>query len=114
MAGHRRSVGEDMTYAAMPAATHEIISRLESLAAALAAAGWPARLEEPAGRLPSLHVRNPEPGAAALSEHIYAQPRRDGSWAYWWPWAQAISAADPAGAAAVITRALRAQRTGLA
>jgi hypothetical protein len=99
-----------MAATAMPAATAEILARLEALAAELAALGWPAGLDEPPGRLPSLHVRNPEPGARALAEHIYAQPRRDGTWAYWWPWAQAIDAAGPAGAAAVITRALRAQR----
>jgi hypothetical protein len=100
-----------MAHTAMPATTPETLTRLETLAAALAALGWRSDLDEPPGRLPSLHVRNPEPGAAALSEHIYAQPRRDGSWAYWWPWAQAIDAPDPAGAAAVITRALRSTHT---
>jgi|HubBroStandDraft_4_1064222.scaffolds.fasta_scaffold1080382_1 hypothetical protein len=98
-----------MAHAVTPAATAQTLARLESLADALAALGWQADLDEPPGRLPCLHVRNPEPGAFALSEHIYAQPRRDGTWAYWWPWAQAIDAPDPAGAAAVITRALRAQ-----
>jgi hypothetical protein len=89
--------------------TAESLTRLESLAAELAALGWPAGLDQPPGRLPSVYVRNPEPGAGALAEHIYAQPRRDGSWAYWWSWAQAIDATGPAGAAAAITRALRAQ-----
>jgi hypothetical protein len=98
-----------MAATAMPATTAEILARLESLAAALAVLGWPAGLDEPPGRLPSLHVRNPGPGAGALAEHIYAQPRRDGTWAYWWPWAQAIDAAGPAAAAGVIVRALRAQ-----
>jgi len=57
-------------------------------------------------RVPSLHARNPEPGAAALSEHIYAQPRADGTWVYWWPWAQPI-AETPSRAAAAIVRVLR-------
>jgi hypothetical protein len=98
-----------MPHTAVPGATAEVVSRLESLAAELSGLGWPSVLDEPPGRLPSLHVRNPEPGAGALSEHIYAQPRRDGTWAYWWPWAQAIEADTPGRAAAMITRALRAQ-----
>ena len=65
-----------------------------------------ARLDTPPGRLPSLHAANPEPGATALAEHIYAAPVADGTWRFWWPWAEPI-AAEPAGAAEVITRALR-------
>jgi hypothetical protein len=90
-----------------PAGPAEAVTHLEALAAELAARGWPARLNTPPGRLPSLHAANPEPGAAALAEDIYAAPVADGTWRYWWPWAQPI-AADPAGAAEVITRALRA------
>lgn len=63
-------------------------------------------MHAPRGRIPSLHARNPESGAAALSEHIYAQPRADGTWMYWWPWAQPI-ADTPGTAAAVIIRVLR-------
>jgi hypothetical protein len=68
-----------------PADPAEVITRLESLAAELAVRGWPARLNTPSGRIPSLYARNPDPGAAALAEHIYAQPRADGAWAFWWP-----------------------------
>lgn len=88
----------------------EVIARLEALAAELADRGWQARLDTPHGRTPSLYARNPAPGAAALSEHIYAQPRADGAWGFWWPWAEPI-AATPGEAAAVITRVLRAQDT---
>jgi hypothetical protein len=84
----------------------EATSRLETLAAALAGHGWAAILREPPGRVPSLHARNPEPAAAALSEDIYAARARDGSWAYWWPWAKQI-AASPDEAASVIVRVLR-------
>ncbi len=88
------------------ASTADVIARLNDLATELNARGWTARLHTPSGRLPSLHTRNPEPGAAALSEHIYAKPRADGCWMYWWPWAEPI-ADTPAGAAAVIVRVLR-------
>ncbi|MGO9080661.1 MAG: hypothetical protein ACLQDY_16715 [Streptosporangiaceae bacterium] len=38
--------------------------------------------------------------------HVYAQPREDGTWWYWWPWAEPI-APTPAAAATVIVRVLR-------
>jgi hypothetical protein len=80
---------------------------LEALASELSARGWTARLHTPDGRLPSLYVQNPD--AEKLSEHIYAGPAADGTWSYWWSWADTIApAADPAGAAATITRVLRA------
>jgi hypothetical protein len=80
---------------------------LEALASELTAQGWTARLHTPDGRLPSLYVQNPD--AEKLSEHIYAGPSADGTWSYWWSWADTIApAADPAGAAARITRVLRA------
>jgi hypothetical protein len=88
------------------ACSAETIARLEALASALAPHGWTTRLHAPRGQMPSLHARNPEPGAAALSEYIYAQPRADGTWTYWWPWAEPIAEA-PASAAAVIVHALR-------
>ena len=86
----------------MTSAPAEMTARLEALATQLAVHGWAARLDAPPGRVPSLHARNPAPGAAALSEHIYAQPGADGTWRYWWPWAEPI-----AEAAAVIVRVLR-------
>jgi hypothetical protein len=79
---------------------------LEALAAALSAYGWTAYVRTVPGRVASVRAGNPEPGAAALSEDIYAKPGPDGGWEYWWPWAERI-AADPASAAAVIVRVLR-------
>jgi hypothetical protein len=79
---------------------------LETLARELAARGWTARLHTSDGRLPSLYVQNPD--AEKLSEHIYAGPTTDGTWSYWWSWADTIApAADPVGAATTITRVLR-------
>ena len=87
----------------------ERIARPEALATELAACGWTARVHAPRGQPPSMHTRNPEPGAAALSEQIHA-PRTDGTWIYRWPWADSI-ADNAADAAAVITRVLRAAGT---
>ena len=81
-------------------------SALDALAAELSARGWTSRVRRLPGRLPGLRVVNPEPGASALSEDIYARPDQGGGWVYWWPWAEPI-ADDPAGAAAVIVRVLR-------
>jgi len=83
---------------------------LDALAAALSAYGWTACVRTVPGRVPSVRAGNPEPGAAALSEDIYAKPGPDGGWEYWWPWAERI-AAGPASAAAVIVRVLRTAGT---
>jgi hypothetical protein len=82
-----------------------IITRLDALGGELAGHGWAARLEAPPGRLPRLHVQNP--AVPALSEYVYAQLRRDGTWTYWWPWAQPIASAA-AKAAAIIISTLQA------
>ncbi len=79
---------------------------LDALAAELSARGWPSRVRTVPGRVPGLRAVNPEPGAGALSEDIYARPGTGGRWTYWWPWAEPI-ADDPASAAAVIVRVLR-------
>jgi|HubBroStandDraft_1064217.scaffolds.fasta_scaffold188363_2 hypothetical protein len=79
---------------------------LDALGAELSAHGWTAHVRALPGRVPGLRASNPEPGAAVLSEDIYAKPGPDGRWEYWWPWAERI-AGDPAGAAAVIVRVLR-------
>jgi hypothetical protein len=88
------------------ATTADMIARLSALAAELAAQGWTARLSTPRGRAPSLHALNPEPGAAALSEYIYAQPGPTGTWMYWRPRVEPIAGTAPE-AAATITRVLR-------
>jgi hypothetical protein len=54
-------------------------------------------------------VQNTEPGASALSEHIYAAPRdASGGFWFWWSWAEPITR-DTAWAAGAITRARRAR-----
>ena len=90
----------------MPATVETAIAMLANLGTELDAAGWTTRLQVTPGRAPALYVRNPEPGAAALSEHIYAAPKDDAYW-YWWPWSQPI-AQDAGQASALIRRALRA------
>jgi hypothetical protein len=100
--------------ASVPAArASEVIAQLKALADELAVLGWSARLQAQGGWPPSLYVRNPVPGAAALSEHIYVRQRRaDGIWVYMWPWADSI-AANAADAAAAIVHALRPARVSL-
>lgn len=86
---------------------------LDTLAEELAARGWITRPHAPAGRVPCLFVQNPNPGAAVLAEHIYAGPGRDGTWWYWWPWADRIMPTRSADEAAdVIVRVLRAADSG--
>jgi hypothetical protein len=84
----------------------EVIGWLDALAGELAVCGWTSVVQTPRGRRPRLHARNPEPGAAALSEIVFALPGTDGRWAYWWPWREQI-AEKAADAAAVIVRVLR-------
>ena len=71
---------------------------LESLAAGLARLGLTARLQAPAGRIPSLYVVNP--AASVLAENVVAACGRDGTWWYWWSWAERIAPADDADLAA--------------
>ncbi|HUZ22792.1 MAG TPA: hypothetical protein VMV07_03405 [Streptosporangiaceae bacterium] len=91
--------------AAPPAATRKAISCLEALGAEIGKTGWIARLQTGAGRIPCLHVQNPEPGAGALAENIYAAPKDD-SWWFWWSWAEPI-AQDITATATIIRRTLR-------
>jgi hypothetical protein len=89
-----------------PTTIETVTTMLESLGAELGAAGWVTRLTTEPGRIPALYVRNPEQGAAALNEIIYAAPKDDRHW-YWWSWSEPIHQ-DAAQAAALIRRALRA------
>jgi hypothetical protein len=72
------------------------LDRLESLADALARHGLAATLVAPPGRVPRLRVMHP----AGKAEDVYAWHCRDGTWWFWWPWAERIaSEADLGGAA---------------
>jgi hypothetical protein len=78
---------------------------LEGLADALIARGLRARLMEPQGRVPSLHVVHPL--ASALAEDIYAGRGQDGTWWFWWSWAERIGVSEDIDfAAARIARVL--------
>ena len=66
--------------------------RLDQLGPALAPFGMTASLVTPAGRVPSLRVVNP--AAPALAEDVYAGCCEDGSWWFWWSWAERIAAAS--------------------
>jgi hypothetical protein len=84
----------------------EAITRLEALSDELTRAGWRTRMKTTPERVPCLHVQNPQPGATALREDIYCAPR-NGTWTYWWSWAEAICT-DVSEAAGIIGKVLRA------
>ena len=71
---------------------------LDQLGPALEGYGLTASLVTPAGRVPSLRVVNP--AAPALAEDVYAGCCEDGSWWFWWSWAERIAAASDLGQAA--------------
>jgi len=79
---------------------------LERLATELSQHGLRAELCVPSGKLPYLHVSNPE--ASVLSERVYAQAD-----SFWYSWAQRIAGCDdvPA-AAATLGRVLRTAGSG--
>ena len=83
------------------------LARLEGLAEVLAGHGLRARVVTPPGRVPSLHIVNPQ--ACALTEDVYAGRGQDGRWWFWWSWAEEIAVGeDLEGAAAQIGRVLAA------
>ncbi len=84
------------------------LSRLEGLAEVLAHHGLRTSLMAPPGRAPSLHVVNP--AASVLAEDVYAGRSQDGTWWFWWSWAERIAAGeDLEGAAALIKQVLAAR-----
>ena len=74
------------------------LARLEGLAEVLTGRGLRARVIAPPGRVPSLHVVNPQ--ASALAEDVYAGRAQDGLWWFWWSWAEQIAVGDDLEAAA--------------
>jgi hypothetical protein len=64
--------------------------QLEELAGRLSSEGLCARLDEPHGGPPSLHVLNPE--APAAEEHVIVETPGDEAW-FWWAWAERIAPA---------------------
>ena len=89
-------------------ALHVYLNRLEGLAEVLAHHGLRTSLMAPPGSVPSLHVVNP--AASALAEDVYAGRGQDGTWWFWWSWAERIATSDDLeGAAALIERVLAAR-----
>ena len=99
-------MGADRT-SALPTRAQAYTDQLDLLASALAGHGMTTHLMAPPGRVPSLRVVN---GAApALAEDVYAGCCEDGSWWFWWSWAERIAAAaDLDGAAVRIAHVLSA------
>ena len=84
------------------------LSRLEGPAEVLSHHGLRASLMAPPGRVPSLHVVNP--AASVLAEDVYTGRGQDGTWWFWWSWAERIaSGEDLEGAAAMIKQVLAAR-----
>jgi hypothetical protein len=65
--------------------------QLERLTPVLARHGMTTNLVAPPGRVPCLRVLNP--ADPALAEDVYADRCEDGSWWFWWSWAERIAAA---------------------
>ena len=74
------------------------LEHLEKLGEELTRRGMQVRVVLPPGRVPSLYVVNPD--ARALEEHIYAGCGSDGSWWFWWSWAERISPTEDLDASA--------------
>jgi len=90
-------------------ALHVYLNRLERLAEALAHHGLRTSLMAPPGRVHSLPVVNP--AASALAEDVYTGRGQDGTWWFWWSWAERIATWDDLeGAAALIKPGSRGVR----
>jgi hypothetical protein len=83
--------------------------RLERLAAELRGRGLTADLVVVPGRIPRLEVVHP----AGPAEDVYAWRCQDGTWWFWWSWAERIAcAADIGDATARIEQVLGRQSWG--
>lgn len=81
------------------------LADLDDLATELHRHGLRAELCTPPGKLPYLHISNPQ--ARALTERVCAQAD-----SYWFSWTERIAGCDePATAAAILARVLRATGT---
>jgi hypothetical protein len=89
-------------------APHIYLDRLEGLAEVLARHGLRTSLMAPPGRVPSLHVVNP--AASALAEDVYAGRGQDGTWWFWWSWAERIAIWDDLDGAADLIKQVLAAR----
>jgi hypothetical protein len=82
---------------------------LEKLADELSHRGLEARPEVFSGFIPRLHVVNP--AARALEENVCVGCGKDGTWWFWWCWAERIAPVDNVDlAATTIVRVLASLR----
>lgn len=85
------------------------LHRLEHLAVELRRRGITADLVVAPGRIPRLEVTHP----AGPAEDVYAWRGQDGTWWFWWSWAERIACtADVDGAAARVEQVLSRQSLG--
>jgi len=90
---------------AVPSLRWASLDRLDRLAAVLAGRGIGAATVAPPGRVPRLELTHP----SGAEHDVYAGRCEDGSWWYWWPWAERIAPdLDLVGAAAAIEKVLGA------
>jgi hypothetical protein len=89
------------------------LEQLEPLGRLLSQRGLRADVIAAEARMPRLHVTNP--AVTGLEEDVYAWRCQDGSWWFWWSWAERIApGTDPGRAADRIEHVLAAQLDGLA
>jgi hypothetical protein len=76
----------------------EAAKQLESLAEDLEARGFTAQVVRNGGYA---HISVVAPAMAPLSQAVYAAPADDGTWWFWWPWADPITPVSDVEIAAV-------------
>lgn len=107
--GAARAAGSLEALSSGPAQVlHACMSPLEQLAEVLSRHGLRASLMAPPGRAPSLHVVNPE--ASVLAEDVYVGRGQDGTWWFWWSWAERIASGEDLDAAAAMIKQVLAAR----
>jgi hypothetical protein len=77
-------------------------AHLEALAGQLGRAGLCARITHPIGRPATLHVLNPD--QPDLEERVVIDRCENGTWWFWWAWAERIA---PAGQMADAAESIR-------
>jgi len=83
------------------------LNHLEHLAVELCRRGLRASLAAPPGRIPRLEVCHP----AGPSEDVYAWRGQDGTWWFWWSWAERIACAADIGATVTRIEQLLSKRS---
>jgi hypothetical protein len=68
-----------------------MLAHLEKLASALDGHGFTG---EPAGKTSKPHLKVANAETPSLNERVLCRQADDGSWSFWWPWAQRIGSVD--------------------